>query len=119
MNIKLFDSEIKVMEVIWSEGDITAKHISDILKVKVGWNINTTYTLIKRCINKGAIQRFEPNFVCHALILRQQVQEDETNELIDKIYEGSVDKLFSALLSRKKLTQQQIEALKNIVGELE
>ena len=52
MDVKLFDSELKVMDVLWREGDVTAKHISDVLKEQVGWNMNTTYTLIKRCIKK-------------------------------------------------------------------
>lgn len=119
MTIKLFDSELKVMDVLWREGDSTAKHISDVLKEEVGWNMNTTYTLIKRCMKKGAIQRSEPNFMCHALIPKEEVQEAETNELIDKIYDGSADKLFAALLGRKKLSAEQIAQLKQIVGEWE
>ena len=107
--MKLFDSELKVMEVLWREGDTTAKHISDVLGEEAGWNINTTYTLIKRCMKKGAIERSEPHFMCHALIAKETVQEAETNELIDKIYDGSVDKLFAALLGRKKLSASQIE----------
>ena len=82
-------------------------------------SVNTTYTLIKRCIKKGAIERTEPNFICHALIPKEDVQEAETNELINKIYDGSADKLFSALLSRKKLSAEQIDKLKKIVGDLE
>lgn len=119
MDIKLFDSELKVMDVLWREGDTTAKQISNILGGEVGWNMNTTYTLIKRCIKKGAIERSEPNFLCHALIPKEQVQEAETNELINKIYDGSADKLFAALLGRKKLSAGQIEKLKQIVGTLE
>lgn len=119
MEVKLFDSELKVMDVLWREGDATAKHISDVLKEEVGWNMNTTYTLIKRCIKKGAIERREPNFMCHALIPKEAVQEAETNELINKIYDGSADKLFAALLGRKKLTAEQIDKLRQIVGELE
>ena len=119
MEIKLFDSELKLMGVLWREGDTTAKHISDVLKAEIGWNMNTTYTLIKRCIKKGAIERSEPNFVCHALIPKEEVQEAETNELINKIYDGSADKLFAALLGRKKLSAEQIEKLKQIVGDLE
>ena len=119
MNIKLFDSEIKIMDVLWREGDATAKHISDVLSDEIGWNMNTTYTLIKRCIKKGAIERSEPNFMCHALIPKADVQEAETNELIDKIYDGSADKLFAALLGRRKLTGEQIAKLKRIVGDLE
>lgn len=117
--MKLFDSELKVMEVLWREGDATAKHISDVLGEEAGWNINTTYTLIKRCMKKGAIERSEPHFMCHALIAKETVQEAETNELIDKIYDGSVDKLFAALLGRKKLSASQIERLRQIVEEEE
>ena len=119
MEIKLFDSELKVMSVLWREGDRTAKYISDVLKKEIGWNMNTTYTLIKRCINKGAIKRSEPNFMCHALIAKEEVQEAETNELIDKIYDGSADKLFAALLGRKKLTKEQIANLRELVAEME
>ena len=43
----------------------------------------------------------------------------ETEELINKIYDGSADKLFAALLGRKKLSARQIEKLKEIVGEEE
>lgn len=119
MQVKLFDSELKVMSVLWREGDATAKHISDVLKEETGWNMNTTYTLIKRCIKKGAIERSEPHFMCHALISQEEVQEAETEELINKIYDGSVDKLFAALLVRKKLSAEQIEKLKQIVEEEE
>lgn len=117
MNVKLFDSELKVMGVLWRQGDTSAKKISDILNAEVGWNMNTTYTLIKRCIKKGAIERYEPNFMCHALIPEEEVQAAETDEFIDKIYGGSVDKLFAALLGRKKLSAEQIEKLKKIVED--
>ena len=46
MDIKLFDSELKVMSVLWREGDATAKHISDVLKEETGWHMNTAPTRI-------------------------------------------------------------------------
>ena len=119
MEVKLFDSELKVMGVLWRERDVTAKHIAEVLKEEVGWNKNTTYTLIKRCIQKGAIERSEPKFMCHALIPKELVQEAETDELINKIYDGSADKLFAALLGRKKISREQIESLKQMVKDLE
>ena len=119
MDIKLFDSELKVMEVLWREGDTPASRIAKTLTADLGWNVNTTYTLIKRCMKKGAIERSEPGFVCHALIPKSAVQEAETDELIGRLYDGSADKLFAALLGRKKLSAEQIEQLRRIVGELE
>ncbi len=105
------------MDILWKEGALEAKYVAETLAKALGWNKNTTYTLIKRCIKKGTIERSEPNFMCHALIPKEKVQEAETNELIDKIYDGSADKLFAALLSRKKLSAKQIERLKQIVFE--
>jgi predicted transcriptional regulator len=118
MGIKLFDSELKVMDVLWKEGDTSAKKISDILKERVGWNMNTTYTLIKRCITKGAIERCDPGFLCHALIPKEEVQEAETEELINKVFDGSADLLFASLLSRKKLSPEEIGKLKQLVEGL-
>lgn len=119
MAIKLFDSELKVMGVLWREGDTTAKQISDILKAEIGWNMNTTYTVIKKCIAKGAIERREPHFLCHALVSREDAQEAEMDELIGKLFDGSADKLFASLLGRKKLTAEQIKQLRQVVGSFD
>ena len=119
MAIKLFDSELKVMDILWRNGDQTAKQIADLLREETGWNVNTTYTVIKKCVAKGAIQRTEPNFLCHPLLPKTEVQKAETDELIGKLFDGSADKLFSALLGRKKLTAEQLTALKEIVGDLD
>lgn len=117
--MKLFDSELKVMEVLWEQGDRTAKQISNILQDKVGWNMNTTYTVIKKCIAKEAIQRSEPNFLCHALIAREEVQAAEAEELIGKLFDGSPELLFASLLTNHKLSREQVERLRQIVSELE
>ncbi|MBQ4369433.1 MAG: BlaI/MecI/CopY family transcriptional regulator, partial [Oscillospiraceae bacterium] len=93
---KLQDSEIKVMNVIWREQPVQAKRVAEIMKEETGWNANTTYTLITRCVEKGAIERSEPGFTCRALIARESVQREETDRLIDKIFDGSADKLFAS-----------------------
>ncbi len=117
MAIKLFDSELKVMDVLWKEGDLTAKAISDRLKAEIGWNMNTTYTVIKKCVAKGAIERREPHFLCHALVSKAMVQDSETEELIDKLFDGSRDMLFASLLGRRQLSEGQLRQLRQMVEE--
>lgn len=119
MTVKLFDSELKVMDVLWKEGDMPAKQISDVLKEATGWNMNTTYTVIKKCIAKGAIERREPNFLCHALIARDVVQAAETEELLHKLFDSSPDLLFASLLGHQRLSKPQIDNLRRMVSELE
>ena len=72
--MKLFDSELKVMEVLWEEGPIPARRVAEVLGQRIGWNKNTTYTVIKKCMEKGAIRREEPDFVCHPLAERAKIR---------------------------------------------
>lgn len=119
MEIKLFDSELKVMEVLWKEGDTTAKSIAEILKKQIGWSKTTTYTVIKKCINKGAIERHDPNFVCRPLITIEQTREFETTELINKMYNGAADQLIASILGRKNLSAEEIASLKQLIKNLD
>lgn len=113
--MKLFDSEWKVMEVLWQQNDQTAKEVSLHLAQSAGWNKNTTYTVIKKCIDKGAIERREPNFVCHALISKQQAQTEEAQSLVDKVFGGFAELLFASLLSDRSLSKEELDRLKALV----
>ncbi|MBQ8510410.1 MAG: BlaI/MecI/CopY family transcriptional regulator [Clostridia bacterium] len=119
MSVKLFDSELKVMHVLWKNGDTRAKRIAEILGAEIGWNVNTTYTVIKKCIAKGAIERMEPGFLCHAAVTQRDAQESETAELIDKLFEGAADQLVASLLGSKRLSAEELERLKKLVEEME
>lgn len=48
MKDKLFDSEAKAMEIIWEKSLISAKEISLVPAETIGWNKNTTYTVINK-----------------------------------------------------------------------
>ena len=116
MAIKLFDSELKVMEVLWREGDRTAKQISEILRDSIGWNVNTPYTVIKNCIAKGAIERTEPHFMCHALVTQEEARAGGVSELVDRLFDGSTELLFATLLNWKPLDADEIERLRELIG---
>lgn len=119
MEVKLFDSERRVMECLWESGDQSAKVLADRLAKQVGWSKTTTYTVIKKCIEKGAILRNDPGFLCHALVSRDAVLEQETDEFLQRNFDGSADLLVASLLGRKKISAQEIEKMKKLIQELE
>lgn len=119
METKLYNSELKILNVLWKEGDLPAKEIIKILNKEVGWNKSTTYTMIKRCAEKGLIQYNVSDFVCHALITREDAQKFETKELIDSMYDGSPDRLVASILNGEYLSGEEIEKLKKIINSLE
>lgn len=116
--MKLFDSELKVMEVLWEHGEKSARDIVDILSGRIGWNKNTTYTVIKKCIEKGAIAREEPGFLCRPLVTKDEVAQSETEQLIDKMFGGSSELFFSSFLKNQGLSEADAARLCQMIKEV-
>ena len=117
MNLKLFDSELKVMDLIWENEPVSAKELSLLAAEETGWNKNTTYTVLKKCVEKGYLRRDEPDFQCTPLITREEACQDMTNELIDKMFSGSSELFFSAFLKGKGLDEKQVSRLMKMIQE--
>lgn len=115
MDIKLFESELKMMEIIWQNEPVSAKKLSIIAEETIGWNKNTTYTVIKKLIGKKAVLRTEPNFICTSLIKKEDVRKAETETLITKLFNGSKKALFSALIEDESLTDKELEELRQMI----
>ncbi|MCR5488536.1 MAG: BlaI/MecI/CopY family transcriptional regulator [Saccharofermentans sp.] len=117
MQEKLFDSEAKVMEILWKKGAISAKEVSLIAADTIGWNKNTTYTVIKKLEAKGFIRRDEPGFICTPLVSKEEMQKSEASSLLNKVFGGSRKALFSALLEDEKLSDEEIKELKDLIDK--
>lgn len=115
MQEKLFDSEAKVMDILWSKGPISAKEISLIAEDAIGWNKNTTYTVIKKLVAKGFIRREEPGFLCSPLVSQAEMQKVEAKSLLKRVFGGSRKALFSALLEDERLSEAEIEELRKLI----
>lgn len=115
--IRLHEGELNVMELLWSNKVLAAKDISKIIKEYIGWEKNTTYTVIKRLIDKGAIKREDPGFLCRAAISKRAVQNIETKVLLDKFYNGSLSTFFTEYLRNQELTKAEIMELERIISE--
>ena len=117
MKEKLFESEAKVMEIIWDRGPISAKEISLIAEDTICWNKNTTYTVIKKLEAKGFIRRDDPGFICTPLVSQEEMQKKEAVSLLNRVFGGSRKALFSALLEEEKLSEQEAEELRKLIDQ--
>ena len=112
---KLFDSELEVMEPLWEGGEQTAGALAKKLAESCGWNRNTTYTVIKKLIDKGAVARSDPGFLCTPLVSREEIQRSETKSLITRLFDGSKAQFLSAFLSEKDLTPAEARQLRELI----
>lgn len=114
------DAEIKVMKLLWKYSDLSAKNLAAMLNESVGWKKNTTYTVIKTCINKGYIKRLEPHFVCRPIIKERDAQKRAVNDIESKYFDESPNLLFTMVAAKHigEAPNSKIAA-KNLISLLE
>jgi len=114
-NIKIFDAEMHLMNKIWDEGTIKAIDLANWATEKLGWKKNSTYSMLKKLLEKKAVQRDEPGFVLTPLVSREEIAVDETNLLIEKMFGGSAKMLLTSLINSAELSAEDIAELRELV----
>ena len=109
----LCESEFSLMDIIWDNAPADAASIVKLSQQKLSWSRSTTYTLLKRLENKGFIRKEESTVV--PLIKREQVQDYETDRLVERTFKGSFPSLVSAFLGKSKISKEEADKLIDII----
>lgn len=115
---KISDAEWKVMEVVWENGSIPSSQIVKKLVPTTKWNPKTIHTLIRRLVTKEVlgIEKKRVNEY-YALVSADECKKEITNTFIKKVYDGSLELLVSNFIKSKKLSNTELENLKNILDK--
>ena len=115
--IKIFNSEMHLMNKIWDEGTIKAVDLANWALENLGWKKNTTYTVIKKLVDKRAVLRSEPDFVITPIVTRAEIAAEETSELVEKMFKGSMSLFLTSLFENQELTKEEIKALRELIDK--
>lgn len=113
--IKVFDAEYKFMNIVWEHSPIPGTKLVKLANEELGWKKSTTYTVIRRLGERGVLKNEDA--VITSLISREQVMRAESEEHIEKVYDGSLKLFFTTFLQKEKLSKDEIEELKRIVED--
>lgn len=119
--ISLTEAEWAVMECLWEKSPLTGRETVELLDNRMGWTRSTTLTLLRRLEGKGAVAGDSPGEVktFRPLIAREDVAVQETENLLERAYKGSLSLLVSSLTKKQSLPQKEIDELYAILREME
>lgn len=119
--INLTDAEWNIMEGLWENAPLTGREITESMEKRMGWNRSTTLTLLRRLEEKGAIESNDEGRkkLFLPIISREEVALQETEEFLERIYNGSVSMMISALTKKKALAKSEIDELYAMLKDLE
>ena len=110
------DSEYKLMEIIWDYAPIAAGELSTMCEMIHGWKKTTVYTMLKRLQDKGFIQSDKSTITF--LVGRDDLQRQQSEELVEKNFKGSLPMFVNAFLGGgKKMSKEDAQSLIDMIEQ--
>ena len=119
--IRLSDGEWKLMKMLWARQPRTLAELVSALDKDTGWSRATIFMMLKRLIAKGTVTmdssgKFQKY---SAAITYADVEPEETESFLSKVYGGSVGMMVSNLVDRGVLSERDIQELRAILDAAE
>lgn len=120
-HVKLTSSEWNVLNCLWEKHPRTVMQIVSELEKTVGWHRSTTITTLHRMEDKGLIccEQAGRGKAYVPLVDRERAEVAETRSFLDRVYQGSVGMMMSAMAQRRELSAGEIAELRAILNQAE
>ena len=110
---KIFESEYRFCLILWEHEPVNSTKLVALCKEQLGWSKATTYTVIRRLMERGVLKN--ENAVVTSLVSKESVQEAELDQLVEKTFEGSVPAFIAAFSRSKRLTDAELLQLQELI----
>lgn len=110
---KLYDAEYKLMEILWDHAPINSTQLVGLCQEKLSWNKSTTYTVLRKLKNKGAVRHEEATV--SVVLTREEAIREESRHL--EQWAGGFTPFMAAFMGGRKLTVKEAEELKKLIDE--
>ena len=119
--IHLTNSEWYVLDCLWERSPQTVMELVAALGERLGWAKSTTITTLRRMEDKGLVLCQTQGRTKHyaPAVQRDRAVRGETRSFLNKVYQGSVGLMVSALAQDKALSKAEIDELYEILRKAE
>ncbi|HLJ55299.1 MAG TPA: BlaI/MecI/CopY family transcriptional regulator [Chthonomonadaceae bacterium] len=109
--------QLRIMQVLWRTGQATAREITDALDHEQPIAHSTVQTLLRKMEAKGAITHdvADRTFVFRPLLAREAVTESALQDILSRVFCGSVVGLVAQLLADERISAEELDRLRNLI----
>ena len=109
--------EGRFADIIWNNEPVSSSEIVKLAEKELGWKKSTTFTVLRRLCEKGIFINNKGTVT--SLISKQDFFSMQSEKFVDETFGGSLPAFVAAFTKRKKLSKEEIEALKKMVSDFE
>ena len=113
----LTDQELQIMKVIWERGEATVRDVVAALSEQRQIAYTTVMTMMNILEQKGHLKKRQVDraFVYKPAHAQEQVIGSMVREFVDRVFNGSAAPLLLHLVDEKKLTEKELNEIREIV----
>lgn len=114
---RISDAEWEIMKIVWVAKRATTNEVVDALTPVTAWKPKTIMTMLKRLVDKGALD-FEQKgrvYEYFPLVSEDDCVRAENRSFLQRVYGGSLKPMLSHFLEETPLSKKEIEELKQIL----
>ena len=109
--------ESKFADLIWEHEPLGSGELVRLAAESLGWKKSTTYTVLKKLCERGIF--VNENGAVKSLVSKQELAAKASEHFVDEAFDGSLPAFVAAFTSKKRLTEQEVAALKALIDGME
>lgn len=115
--ITLSEGEWKLMNLLWVDFPKSIMQMVADMKEETGWEKHTIIVMLKRLEEKGAVSYVtEGRTKMYSPAVKQrEVVRDETRRFLEKVYQGSLSRMLTAMVKQERFSEEELEELRAIL----
>jgi BlaI family penicillinase repressor len=119
--IRITEAEWEVMAVVWDRTPVAASTVVEVLHDRKQWTLATVRTLLRRLVNKGALEQAVNGrrYIYTPLISMAECVRRESESFLDRVLGRSPSAAILHLVKRADLSKEDIQELRKILREKE
>jgi predicted transcriptional regulator len=111
--LKLAAAEERLAELIWAVAPVKSPEIAKTTKREFGWEKSTTYTLLKRLVDKGVVKN--ENATVTVLVPKDEYITRQSRDFVSGRFGGSLPAFIASFVGNSKLSEKQADELIRLI----
>jgi predicted transcriptional regulator len=115
------DAELAILKILWQRGPCTVRQVYEALNEDKPTGYTTALKLLQIMAEKGLVQRDESErtHIYHARPSEEQTQRQLLDDLLQRAFDGSAQKLVLQALAGRRTSPHELAAIRQLLDQLE
>lgn len=108
--------ETRFADLIWAHEPLSSGELVKLCQQELHWKKSTTYTVLRRLCERGLFRNDSGTVT--SLLSKEQFTAMQSEQFVEETFEGSLPRFLAAFSTRRKLSQEEIDALQAFIDKL-